>query len=86
MLASAICQAKRLFLSPQQNKLDDNTETTQAAAKQNTRRRSEKSRHAHWLNILPRNDVPEKIWRYLTGSKTKQAAQRHTSQRATGDN
>ena len=60
------------------NKLKDNSETAQTTPKQNTNGCTAESGEADRLNILPRNEVLEKIWCNSTGSKTKQAAQNKT--------
>lgn len=59
--------------------MKDNSETSQAATKQNADSSTAKSSEAHRFDILPRNDMSEKIGCDLPGSKTKHATHDQTS-------
>jgi len=54
--------------------MNDNSETSQTAAEQNSDGRTSESSEANWLDILPRNDVAKKVRRHLACGKTKHAA------------
>jgi hypothetical protein len=70
--------------SPLQDKLKENSETSQTTAEQNSSRSAGECSKANRLDILPRDDVREKVGRHFPRGKTKQAAHGQAHQRGNG--
>jgi hypothetical protein len=67
---------------PLQDALNDDCETSQTAAQDDSDRSSKKRSNAYRLNILPRNDVSEKVRCDLARPESEGGTHKHADKRA----